>query len=65
MVELPELRLAGFTSFLAGFIFLSTGFLLFLNASNTVADPVNPEILRILGAFTSLVGILLLVSRDE
>jgi hypothetical protein len=65
MVELSQLELTGFTTILSGFIFLATGILLFLNASNTVADSVSPEILRLLGAFTALVGVLLLVSRDD
>jgi hypothetical protein len=65
MVDLPKLDLTGFTTILAGFIFLTTGILLFLNASNTIPDPVSPEVLRLLGAVTALVGVFLLASRDE
>jgi hypothetical protein len=65
MVQIPKLDLTGFTAVLAGFIFLATGLLLLFNSSNTLPDPVNPGILRLLGAVTALVGILLLISRDE
>ena len=65
MVDLPKLDTTGFTTILAGFIFLATGILLFLNASNTIPDPVSPGVLRLLGAVTVLVGVFLLASRDE
>ena len=65
MVDLPKLDLTGLTSILAGFIFLATGILLFLNASNTVPDPVSPRVLGLLGAVTALIGVFLLTSRDE
>jgi hypothetical protein len=65
MVELPKLDLTGFATILAGFIFLATGVLMFLNASNTIPDPVSPGVLRLLGAVTALVGVFLLASRDE
>ena len=65
MVQIPKLDLTGFTAVLAGFIFLAAGLLLLFNSSNTLPDPVNPGILRLLGAVTALVGILLLISRDE
>jgi len=65
MVELPKLDLTGFATILAGFIFLATGVLMFLHASNTIPDPVSPGVLRLLGAVTALVGVFLLASRDE
>ena len=65
MVDLPKLDLTGFAAILAGFIFLATGILMFLNASNTVPDPVSPGVIRLLGAVTALVGVFLLASRDE
>ena len=65
MVDLPKLDTTGFTTILAGFIFLATGILLFLNASNTIPDPVSSGFLRLLGAVTALVGVFLLASRDE
>ena len=65
MVDLPKLDLTGFAALLAGFIFLATGILLFLHASNTAPDPVSPGVLRLLGAVTVLVGVFLLASRDE
>lgn len=65
MVDLPKIDLTGFTAILAGFILLATGILLFVNASNTIPDPVSPGVLRILGAITILVGVFLLASRDE
>ena len=65
MVKLPKLDLTGFAAILAGFIFLASGILMFLNASNTVPDPVSPKVIRLLGAITTLVGVFLLASRDE
>jgi uncharacterized membrane protein HdeD (DUF308 family) len=65
MVELPKLDLTGFATILAGFIFLVTGVLMFMHASNTLPDPVSPGVLKLLGAVTALVGLLLLASRDE
>jgi hypothetical protein len=65
MVELPKVNFTGFTSILAGFIFFATGILLFYNTSNTPAETVSLGVLRILGVVTALVGLLLLVSRDE
>ncbi|HHL41116.1 hypothetical protein DRO31_02905 [Candidatus Bathyarchaeota archaeon] len=65
MVDLPKLDLTGFTSVLAGFIFLATGLLMFINASNTVPDPVSPAVIKLLGVISVLVGVVLLASRDE
>ncbi|MCW4012460.1 MAG: hypothetical protein NWF07_05640 [Candidatus Bathyarchaeota archaeon] len=65
MVDLPKLDLTGFTSVLAGFIFLATGLLMFINASNTVPDPVSPAVIKLLGVVTAVVGVFLLASRDE
>lgn len=65
MVDLPKLDLTGFTSVLAGFIFLATGLLMFINASNTVPDPVSPAVIKLLGVISILVGVVLLASRDE
>ena len=65
MVDLPKLDLTGFTSVFAGFIFLATGLLMYINASNTVPDPVSPVVIKLLGVITALVGVFLLASRDE
>ena len=65
MVDLPKLNLTGFASVLAGFIFLATGLLMFINASNTVPDPVSPAVIKFLGVISVLVGVVLLASRDE
>ena len=65
MVDLPKLDLTGFTSVLAGFIFLATGLLMYINASNTVPDPVSPVVIKLLGVIIALVGVFLLASRDE
>ena len=65
MVDLPKLDLTGFTTILAGFIFLASGLLMFINASNTIPDPVSPAVIKLLGAVTALIGVVLLASRDE
>jgi hypothetical protein len=65
MVNLPKLDLTGFTSVLAGFIFLATGLIMFINASSTVSDPVSPVVIQLLGVVTALTGVFLLASRDE
>ena len=65
MVDLPKIDRTGLISILAGFIVLATGILLFLNAINTVPDPVSPGVLGLLGAVTALIGVFLLTSRDE
>ncbi len=65
MVDLPKLDLTGFTTVLAGFIFLATGLLMFINANSTIPDPVSPGVIKLLGVVTALIGVLLLASRDE
>ncbi|MBE0634024.1 hypothetical protein E4H04_00475 [Candidatus Bathyarchaeota archaeon] len=65
MVDLPKLDLTGFTTILAGFIFLATGLLLFVNAMSTTPNPVNPVAFKLLGFVLALVGVILLASRDE
>jgi hypothetical protein len=65
MVNLPKLDLTGFTTILAGFIFLATGLLLFVNAMSTTPNPVNPVAFKLLGFVLALVGVILLASRDE
>lgn len=65
MVDLPKLDLIGFTSILAGLIFLASGILIFLNATNTTAGSVNLSVVKFFGLLLVLVGLLLFVSRDE
>jgi hypothetical protein len=65
MVDLPKLDLTGFTTILAGFIFLATGLLMLVNAMSTAPDPVSPTVFKLLGLVLALVGVLLLASRDE
>ena len=65
MVDLPKLDFIGFTSTLAGFVFLFTGILLLVNTGTTVHDPVNPSLMTLLGLVTSVLGLVLLLARDE
>ena len=65
MVDLPKLDLTGFTTVLAGFIFLASGLLMFINASSTIPNPVSPAVIKLIGVITALTGVLLLASRDE
>jgi hypothetical protein len=65
MVDLPKLDFVGFTSVLAGFVFLLTGILLLVNTGATVHDPINPSMLNLLGLVSTLLGLILLLARDE
>ena len=65
MVDLPKLDLRGFTSILAGLIFLASGILIFFNATNTTTGSVNLSVVKFFGLLLVLVGLLLFVSRDE
>jgi hypothetical protein len=65
MVDIPKLDIIGFTSILAGFIFLATGLFLLRNSINTVPDPVNPVVIKLLSLLVAFVGILLLTSRSD
>ena len=65
MVDLPKLNLTGFTTILAGFIFLATGLLMLINSMNTIPDPVNPVAFKLMGFVLAFVGVILLISRDE
>ena len=65
MVDIPKLDIIGFTSILAGFIFLATGLLLLINSINTAPDPVNPGVMKLLGISVAVVGVILLTSRSD
>jgi hypothetical protein len=65
MVDMPKLDLIGFTSILAGFIFLATGLLLLVNSINTTSDPVSPGVIKLLGISVAVVGVILLTSRSD
>jgi uncharacterized membrane protein len=65
MVDIPKLEIIELTSILAGFIFLATGLLLLINSINTVSDPVNPAVIKLLGITVAIVGIILLTSRSD
>ncbi len=65
MVDLPKLDFVGFTSVLAGFVFLMTGILLLVNTGSTMPDPVNPAMMNLLGLISAIIGLVLLLARDE
>jgi len=65
MVDLPKLDLTGFTTILAGFIFLATGLMMLINAMSTAPDLVSPVAFKLMGFVLALVGVILLASRDE
>jgi len=50
MVDLPKLDFIGFASVLAGIVFL---------------DPVNPALMNLMGVVTAIIGLMLLLVRDE
>jgi hypothetical protein len=65
MVDIPKIDIIGFTSILAGFIFLATGLFLLRNSINTSPEPVNPFVIKLLSLMIAFVGILLLTSRRD
>ena len=65
MVDLPKLDFIGFTSVLAGFVFLMTGLLMILNTGATVTDPVNPSLMTLIGIISAIIGLVLILARDE
>ena len=65
LMEPSKLDITGFAAILAGIIFLATGVLMFINATNTLPDPLSSGVIRLLGVITALVGAILLASRDE
>ena len=64
-MDLPKLDFIGFTSVLAGFVFLMTGILLLVNTAGTIHDPVNPAFLNLIGLISAVIGVVLLLARDE
>ena len=65
MVDLPKLDFVGFASVLAGFVFFMTGILLLMNTGATIHDPVNPSLLNLIGLVSTLLGLVLILARDE
>ena len=60
-----SLSVKGLAAVLAGFLFLATGALLYLNTASTEIGAVNPWLFKPLGIVLALVGLVLLASRDE
>lgn len=65
MVDLPKLDFIGFASVLAGIVFLLTGILLVINTGSTIHDPVNPTLMNLMGVVTTIIGLMLLLARDD
>jgi len=65
MVDLPKLDFIGFASVLAGIVFLLTGLLLVVNTGSTIHDPVNPALMSLIGIVTTIIGLMLLLARDD
>ncbi len=65
MVDLPKLDNIALASVLAGFVFIMTGILLLINTAATVHQPVNPSLLNLLGVISVLIGLTLIMARDE
>lgn len=64
-MELPKLDFVGLASVLAGIVFLLTGILIVVNTVSTVHDPVNPSLMNLIGIATAIIGLVLLLARDE
>lgn len=60
-----SLSVKGLAAALAGFLFLATGALLYLNTASTEIGEVNPWLFKPLGVALALVGLVLMASRDE
>ena len=60
-----SLSVKGLAAVLAGFLFLTTGAMLYLNTSSIEVGEVNPWLFKPLGVVLALVGLILLASRDE
>ena len=65
MVNLHKLDFVGFASVLAGIVFLLTGILLVINTGSTIPDPVNPALMNLMGVVTAIIGLMLLLARDD
>jgi hypothetical protein len=60
-----SLSFKGLAAALAGFLFLATGALLYLNTASTDVAEVNPWLFKPLAVVLALVGLVLMASRDE
>jgi hypothetical protein len=65
MVDLPKLDFIGFASVLAGIVFLLTGLLLVVNTGSTIHDPVNPALMSLIGIVTAIIGLMLVLARND
>ncbi len=65
MVNIPKIDFIGFASVLAGIVFLLTGILLVINTGSTIPDPVNPALMNLMGVVTAIIGLMLLLARDD
>jgi len=65
MADIPKIGLTGFVSILAGFLIAVTGLLMLFNASTTTISQSNLGVFKLIGALTVVVGVVLLVSREE
>jgi protein-S-isoprenylcysteine O-methyltransferase Ste14 len=60
-----SISVKGLAAVLAGFLFLSTGAMLYLKTASTEIGAVNPWLFKPIGVVLALVGLVLLASRDE
>jgi hypothetical protein len=65
MVDLPKLDFIGFASVLAGIVFLLTGLLFVVNTGSTIHDPVNPTLMSLIGIVTAIIGLMLVLARND
>jgi hypothetical protein len=60
-----SLSVKDLAALLAGFLFLATGALLYLNTAGMEMGEVNPWLFKPFGVALALVGLILMASRDE
>ncbi|MBN2335124.1 hypothetical protein JXL21_06150 [Candidatus Bathyarchaeota archaeon] len=60
-----SLSFQGLATLLAGFVFIASAALLYLNTVNTEIDAVNPWLFKPLSLVLAVAGLVLIASRDE
>ena len=60
-----SLSVKGLAAVLAGFLFISTGALLYLKTASTDIGAVNPWMFKPIGIVLAFAGLILMASRDE
>ena len=60
-----SLSVKGLAAVLAGFLFIATGALLYMNTASTEFGEVNPWLFKPISVVLALVGVVLMASRDE